>query len=113
MSPLSIILVLLISLVYGVIFLILSLLNYKLFEKFSIIFQFLITLLFSFDFGMIYLLIIYKINYGCFHVYYLIPIILGFYIAYKFKNRTVNFCKYFKNKRKKYWHIYKIKLYIK
>ena len=33
MSPLSIILVLLISLVYGVIFLILSLLNYKLFEK--------------------------------------------------------------------------------
>ena len=42
MSPLSIILVLLISLVYGVIFLILSLLNYKLFEKFSIIFQFLI-----------------------------------------------------------------------
>ena len=74
MSPLSIILVLLISLVYGVIFLILSLLNYKLFEKFSIIFQFLITLLFSFDFGMIYLLIIYKINYGCFHIYYLIPL---------------------------------------
>ena len=107
MSPLSIILVLLISLVYGVIFLILS------FEKFSIIYQFLITLLFSFDFGMIYLLIIYKINYGCFHIYYLIPIILGFYIAYKFKNSAVNFCKYFKNKRKKYWHIYKIKLYIK
>ena len=51
---------------------------------------------------MIYLLIIYKINYGCFHIYYLIPIILGFYIAYKFKNRAVNFCKYFKNKRKKY-----------
>ena len=46
MSPLSIILVLLISLIYGIIFLILSLLNYKLFEKFSIIFQFLITLLF-------------------------------------------------------------------
>ena len=102
MSPLSIILVLLISLVYGVIFLILSLLNYKLFEKFSIIFQFLITLLFSFDFGIIYLLIIYKINYGCFHIYYLIQIILGFNIAYKYKNKAVNFCKYIKNKRKKY-----------
>ena len=113
MSPLSIILVLLISFIYGVIFLIFSLLNYKLFGKFSLIFQFLITLLFSFDLGIIYLLVIYKINYGRFHIYYLIPTILGFYIAYKFKNSAVNFCKYFKNKRKKYWHIYKIKLYIK
>ena len=113
MSPLSIILVLLISFIYGVIFLIFSLLNYKLFGKFSLIFQFLITLLFSFDLGIIYLLVIYKINYGRFHIYYLIPTISGFYIAYKFKNRAVNFCKYFKNKRKKYWHIYKIKLYIK
>ena len=110
MSPLSIILVLLISFIYGVIFLILSLLNYKLFGKFSLLFHFLITLLFSFDLGIIYLLVIYKINYGRFHIYYLI---LGFYIAYKLKNKTVNLCKILKNKLKKDWHIYKFKLYIK
>lgn len=113
MSPLSIILVLLISFIYGVIFLIFSLFNYKLFGKFSLIFQFLITILFSFDLGIIYLLVIYKINYGRFHIYYLIPTILGFYIAYKLKNKTVNLCKILKNKLKKDWHICKIKLYIK
>lgn len=101
MSPLSIILVLLISFIYGVIFLILSLLNYRLFGKFSLLFQFLITLLFSFDLGIIYLLVIYKINYGHFHIYYLIPTILGFYIAYKLKNKTVNLCKILKNKLKR------------
>ncbi len=102
MKPLYIILIFFISFIYGVLFFILSLLNYKLFNKFSLFFKYLVTLLFSFDIAIIYLLIVYKINYGIFHVYYLIFTILGFLVAYKLKNRTVNLCKIIKNKLKKH-----------
>lgn len=76
---------LLISFGYGIIFYILSRFNkYIVFNKNNFI-KMLVTLVFVIDMVIIYLLIMYKINYGNIHPYFIIVLILGFVLSIKCK----------------------------
>ncbi|MBR4230768.1 MAG: hypothetical protein IKR74_01250 [Bacilli bacterium] len=59
--------------------------NYLFIKNEVLIVKLLITSLFLIDFTIIYLMIIYKLNYGMFHIYYLIAFVLGYILSLKIK----------------------------
>lgn len=83
----------LLNFIYGIIFLFLSLFNYKIFSKEEKIIKTIIYILFVLDNAIIYLIILYKINNGIFHIYYLFCFLIGFIFAYYIKNKLLNLCK--------------------
>lgn len=99
MTSFKIIFIFLLNFLYGILFLFLSLLNYKLFSSEDKIIKSIIYILFIFDNAIIYLIILYKINYGVFHIYYFIYFIIGFIFAYYIKNKVLSLCKKIKNKK--------------
>lgn len=86
----------LISFLYGFILANLSYLNYKFLQGKSNFFKLLFNLIFTLDVVFVYLVILYKINYGVFHVYFLGILSVGFLIGYKcikYVKRVVTYCK--------------------
>ena len=82
------IIVLLFNFIYGFIIYFVSILNYRLIKNETLILKIMITFLFLVDFTFIYLAIIYKLNYGMFHIYYIIMFILGYILSINVKKRV-------------------------
>ncbi len=81
------IIILTISFLYGFIFYYLFKLNSKIINNQKIIYRSLTTMLFMFNIVLLYIIIIYKINNGSFHLYFLLMIILGFIININFTKK--------------------------
>ena len=79
-----------INFIYGFFVFIAVIINYFFIKNETILVKVLLTSLFFIDLTIIYLIIIYKINFGIFHLYYLLAFGAGFYLAYLIKKR-VNF----------------------
>lgn len=88
-----------ISFIYGCIYNLLSKYNKKLIVKKHILIQIVITALFVINNVLIYLIILYKTNYGQFHIYFLAMIALGFMFSQLI-------CKNYVKKKKYYWYIF-------
>lgn len=91
---------LLINFIYGFVLFFLSYINYLFIKKEASILKILITLLFMFDYAIVYLVIFYKLTSGIFHIFYLFLFVLGYYIAYKIKTKKLLFKLYNKLKNK-------------
>lgn len=74
------ILSLLYSFVYGIFFYFLNILNDKFLNKNKII-NTIILVLFVFVNALLYITVLYKINYGVFHIYFLFMLFLGYGLA--------------------------------
>ena len=72
---------LLISFIYGFILYKLNYFNYKILKNKFIIFRIILYLLYILDLSILYIVILYKINKGILHIYFVIMIILGFIIS--------------------------------
>ena len=72
-----------ISFLFGIVFAFLNELNSSLIKKKKLYLKIIITFLFVVDVSLLYLIVIYKLNNGIMHVYFLIFIILGYIISYK------------------------------
>ena len=86
-----------ISFLYGFIFYYLFKINYIIIKHKKRFYQSLITILFMYNIVLIYIIIIFKINNGIFHLYFFIMIILGFYtniILTKIMLNNVKFCSF-------------------
>ena len=70
------------SFLYGIFFGLLSEFHFKLISKYHVIFQLLISLVFVIDIVLGYILIMYHLNLGIFHIYFLIFIFLGYIISF-------------------------------
>ncbi len=88
---------------YGILFGLLTIKHFKIIEKYHVIFKYIITLVFILDIMLGYMLGMYKINQGIFHIYFIIVCFLGFWCSYylhkyvkKIKN---NFIKKINQKR--------------
>lgn len=73
----------LVSFFLGFIFYAFSHFIYILVHKKQKIYQFWINLIFVLDFDFLYLLILYKVSFGMFHIYFLLVFILGFFVSSK------------------------------
>lgn len=81
------------SFIFGGFFYIASKLNYKLIWKYPVVFRYLITIVFILDIALLYILAMYRINYGIIHIYFIIVLFLGFFLASIYSKKVRNFCK--------------------
>lgn len=72
----------LVSFIYGNFFYFLTIFNFKLLKKEKKWLQHLITVIYVFDIIIIYTILIYKLNHGYFHIYFILITILGFITGY-------------------------------
>ena len=86
------------SFIFGGFFYITSVLNYHFITKYPKIFKYLITLVYILDIALLYILFMYKINYGVIHIYFVIVLFLGFYVASIYSKKLRKICKIKKNK---------------
>ena len=82
------------SFLYGFIFCYLIKLNYKLIKNQKKFYQSLITILFMYNIVLIYIIIIFKLNNGIFHLYFFIMITLGFLSNLKLTQKMLKNVKY-------------------
>ena len=73
---------------YGFLIFIITVINHYFIKNETVIVKCLLTLLFAIDFTILYLILIYKINYGMFHLYYLFAFGGGYYLAYVLKKHV-------------------------
>ncbi len=83
------IIILFFSYFYGFIFFSLSCLNKKIINNKKKIYRSITTILFIYNIVLIYIIIIYKINNGQFHIYFFIMLILGFYSNIKLTKKLL------------------------
>ena len=71
-----------ISFIYGLIFYFLTVLNFKLIEDLKVYLKHILTFIYTLDMTIIYIIILYKLNKGYFHIYFIMMVFLGFGISY-------------------------------
>ncbi len=81
----------LLTFLYGILSTILFRINAYLIKDIKKVLKDIITILFTFDIIIIYSLLMYRINGGIIHIYFVITLILGMYIG--------NLCKFYVNKK--------------
>lgn len=73
----------LVSFIYGIFFYFTSILNYKLIRRFKVWIKYIITFVYMINIAFLYLLLLFKVNNGNVHIYFLIMTFLGFITANK------------------------------
>ena len=71
----------LVSFLFGIFFFYTNMLNKKIINKQKIYYKYIITFLYIINITLIYIILIYKINKGIFHIYFLIMVLLGYIIS--------------------------------
>ena len=84
------IIVLTFSYLFGFIFNYLNILNINIIKNKNKFYRSFITIMFMYNIVLIYLISLYKLNHGIFHIYFLIMIILGYFTAKKFTQKMSN-----------------------
>ncbi len=79
-----------VSYFYGFFFYYLYKINYLIIKNKRRFYQSLITILFMYNIVLIYIIIIFKINSGIFHIYFFIMISLGFFSNIKLTKKMLN-----------------------
>ena len=76
---------LLVSYVFGIVFYFTSLLNYKIIKNYNKIFKYVTTFLYMLNIAIIYICLLFKVNNGNIHPYFIIMVLLGFLLGVKIK----------------------------
>ena len=100
------IIVLSFSFLFGFITYYLYVINYKIINNQKKIYRSIISIMFSYNLVLIYLIFLYKLNNGNFHIYFFFLLILGFFSAYQMSRKLLNSKKTFKflERIKKRWY---------
>ena len=89
-----------ISFIYGIMFALLTIFNFKLIANLKTIYKHLITFMYVLDITIIYIIILYHLNKGYFHIYFILTVFLGFLVGiilYKKLLSKINVKRIFKN----------------
>lgn len=73
-----------ISFLYGFFFNFLTIFNFKLMGNLKVIYKHIITFVYVIDMAIIYIIILYNLNKGYFHIYFILMVILGYILSYVF-----------------------------
>ena len=71
-----------VSFLFGIIFYYITCINFKLINNLKKYLKHIITIIYVFDMTIIYILIIYNINKGYFHIYFISMVFLGYFVGY-------------------------------
>ena len=70
-----------ISFIFGIIFCFITMLNFKLIEKLKKYIQHIITFIYVIDVTIIYIIIMYHLNKGYFHIYFIMMVFVGYLVG--------------------------------
>lgn len=73
---------LLISFVFGILFYYLTVLNFEIIKSLNIYLKHIITAIYVIDMTIIYAILLYKINNGYFHIYFIMLVIVGYFVGF-------------------------------
>jgi len=71
-----------VSFIFGIFFCFITILNFKLIEKFKKFIQHIITFIYVIDVTIIYIIIMYHLNKGYFHIYFIMMVFVGYSIGF-------------------------------
>ena len=71
-----------VSFIFGLLFAIITVYNFKLIKNLSKYVQNFLTFIYVIDMTIIYIIIMYHLNRGYFHIYFIISVIIGFFIGF-------------------------------
>lgn len=71
-----------VSFIYGVIFYFVTKINFYLIKDFKLYLKHILTFIYTLDMAIIYIIILYHINKGYFHIYFIMLVFIGFIIGY-------------------------------
>lgn len=89
-----------VSFLFGIFFYFSSLLNYKIIKNHPIFLQYFVTFIYILVISLVYVLIMYKVNYGVIHIYFIGVLLLGFICGCVYCKKLKKFCKVKKKKLK-------------
>ena len=81
--------------------LIFSFFNYKMIKNTNVFLKYLISLFYVFDMALLYILLMYKINYGVIHIYFIGILLIGYILGFVYVKKLQKYCKIIKLKLKK------------
>lgn len=81
------------SFIFGILFYLTSKLNFNFIKKYNVIFRYLITIAYVLDVSLIYIICMFKINYGIIHIYFVLILFLGFFLASLYCKKIRKYCK--------------------
>ncbi len=88
------------SFLYGIFFYASSLLHKKIIQKHSWFIQYFITFLYVLMVAILYVLLMYKVNYGVIHIYFILVLFCGFYFGFVYLKKLRKICKVMTKKLK-------------
>ena len=71
-----------VSFIYGVIFYFVTKINFYLIKDLKLYLKHILTFIYTLDMAIIYIIILYHLNRGYFHIYFIMLVFLGFIIGY-------------------------------
>lgn len=93
-------LIIVISFLYGTLFYLLARYNMLIIKKLSTFLKYVISFVFVIDMVIIYIYLIYHINRGMFHIYFLVMIFLGYVTMNYLYKYLVKLCQKIKKKKR-------------
>ena len=81
------------SFIFGIFFNLVSKLNYKIVAKYPKLLRYIITMVFILDVSLLYVICMYRINYGVIHIYFILVLFIGFFCASLYGKKLRNICK--------------------
>lgn len=79
-----------VSFIYGILFYLLTNLNFKLIKNLKLVYQHILTLIYVLDMIIIYLIIFYHLNNGYFHIYFILMVFIGFFVGFIINKRFLS-----------------------
>ena len=86
-----------VSFIYGIVFYLGNRLNSYLIKNEKVVFKYINTFLFIIDFALLYVVLIYKVNRGIFHIYFIIVAILGYILTLSQFEKSKKYVKWLKS----------------
>ena len=80
----------LISFIFGIIFYYLTVLNFKLINDLKKYLIHIITFIYVLDMVIIYIIILYHLNKGYFHIYFIFMVMIGYLIGYILNKKIIS-----------------------
>lgn len=82
-----------VSFIYGIFFYLLARFNKFILSNRKDLFKLVITVIFVIDIVILYIYIMFKVNNGIIHPYFVAIIIIGYYLMARYYERLINLCK--------------------
>lgn len=80
----------LVSFIFGICFYFFTIINFKLIEKLKRYIQHIITFIYVIDIIIIYIIIIYRLNKGYFHIYFILIVFVGFFVGFILNKKIIS-----------------------